>query len=64
MVILIRIVLVGIIIYLLVRSFYKYFQGGDDKKVQGPENNNSSRKKKISKEVGEYIDYEEIKEDD
>jgi len=63
MVILIRVILVGIIIYLLVRSFYKFFQGGDDKKVQEHENKNSSRKKKISKEIGEYVDYEEIKED-
>ncbi len=64
MVILIRVILVAIIIYLLVRSFYRYFQPpGDDRKVQEPENSNSSGKKKISKEIGEYIDYEEIKED-
>ncbi len=63
MVILIRIILVGIIIYLLVRSFYRYFQPGDEKKVKEPEDKNSSRKKKISKEIGEYIDYEEIKDE-
>lgn len=64
MVILIRIILVGIIIYLLVRSFYKFFQGEDEKKVQERENNNSVRKKKISEEIGEYVDYEEIKDED
>jgi seryl-tRNA(Sec) selenium transferase len=61
MVILLRIVLIGIIIYLLVRSFRRYFLG-EEEKTKKTEKSNSPSKKKISKEVGEYIDYEEIKD--
>jgi hypothetical protein len=60
MIILLRIILIGIIIYLLVRSFNRYFFQGEEKE-QKPEKRNSSPPKKISKETGEYIDYEEIK---
>ncbi len=60
MIILLRIILIGIIIYLLVRSFNRYFFQGEEKKRK-PEKRNSSPSKKISKETGEYIDYEEIK---
>ena len=60
MIILLRIILIGIIIYLLVRSFNRYFFPAEEKE-QKPEKRNSSPPKKISKETGEYIDYEEIK---
>jgi large-conductance mechanosensitive channel len=59
MIILLRIILIAIIIYLLVRSFNSYFHQGEEKE-QKPENKNPSPPKKISKETGEYIDYEEI----
>jgi len=61
MIILLRIVLVGIIIYLLVRSFNRYFFG-EGKSTKKPEKKEPSSRKKISKYTGEYIDYEEIKE--
>jgi hypothetical protein len=60
MTILLRIILIGIIICLLVRSFNRYFFRGEEKE-QKPEKRDSSPPKKISQETGEYIDYEEIK---
>lgn len=61
MVILLRIVLIAILIYLLVRSFRNFFVGEEENKKKN-ERNNSPAKKKISKDTGEFIDYEEIKD--
>lgn len=61
MIILLRIILIGIIVYLLVRSFNRFFHQGEEKE-QKPKSKNPPTPKKISKETGEYIDYEEIKE--
>ncbi len=58
MILLLRIVLISLIIYLLVRSFVRYFRGEDDRRVV-PEDKNPAGTKKISKETGEYVDYEE-----
>lgn len=60
--ILIRYLLMFIIGYLIVRSFIKF--GKEDKSSHdinrsGKQNNMPS--KKVSKGIGEYIDYEEIK---
>jgi hypothetical protein len=60
--ILIRIALICLIIYLILRSFVKYNEV--QKSEPGKADGNSSQKgpvRKISKKVGEYIDYEEIK---
>jgi hypothetical protein len=49
------------IIYLLVKSFVRYFAGEDNN--ENTDRNNSAGKAKsrgISKEIGEYVDYEEI----
>jgi hypothetical protein len=59
MIILLRIFLISLIIYLLVRSFVRYFQG-EEETGEVHEDKNSSHPKKISKEIGEYVDYEEI----
>ena len=53
--ILIRYFLICLIGYLLIRSFVKFGQG--EKSV----NNDKVPQKKVSKEIGDYIDYEEIK---
>jgi CRISPR/Cas system CMR-associated protein Cmr3 (group 5 of RAMP superfamily) len=57
-----RYILICIIGYLIVRSFIRW---GEEKKSSAGkrfrENKNKETDKKISKEVGEYIDYEEIK---
>lgn len=59
MVLLVRIFLIGLIIYLLLRSFARFFE--EDKRSSGRNNDEEkNRKKGVSKEVGEYIDYEEV----
>jgi hypothetical protein len=60
--ILIRYILISIIGYLIVRSLIYY---GVDRKTSSDLNKtakkNNGSTKKVSKNVGEYIDYEEIK---
>jgi large-conductance mechanosensitive channel len=60
--ILVRFVLIGIIVYLIIRSFSRY---GEESKPPGnisePEKSDNQGKK-VSKEIGEYVDYEEIKD--
>lgn len=61
MTLLIRFVLITIIIYLLVRSFVRYFEEKNTsvhKHEHDQEKN--SKSKGVSKEVGEYVDYEEV----
>jgi hypothetical protein len=58
--ILIRYLLIGLIVYLLVRSFVR-FGDGPDKRQDGIKSNDKQAGKKVSKEIGEYIDYEEVK---
>ena len=61
--ILLRIILVCLIIFLIIRSFSRY---GEERDVinqnRKPDDNSVRNNKKISKEVGEYIDYEEADE--
>jgi hypothetical protein len=65
MMILIRFILVSLIVYLLIRSFLKLGKA-EGPAVHKPEQgkNDNVTDKKISKKIGEYIDYEEIKEKD
>ena len=59
--ILLRILLISLIVYLLIRSFIKIGEGGKNStRMSKPENKSGINNKKISKKVGEYIDYEEI----
>jgi hypothetical protein len=61
--ILLRILLVCLIIYLIIRSFSRYGKEMDGINQKNEPGNKSFRNnKKISKEVGEYIDYEEVDE--
>jgi hypothetical protein len=57
MVLFLRVFLVGLIIYLIVRAFFRYNNPGNE---PGQGNQNSPGGKKVSKETGEYIDYEEV----
>jgi hypothetical protein len=60
--ILIRFLLIGLIVYLIVRSFIRYGNGeGSSARSTGPDKKNKPVTKKVSKEIGEYIDYEEVK---
>jgi hypothetical protein len=60
--ILIRFILVGVAVYLIVRSLSGYNKEGDTS-VRKPDmgNKSTTNNKKVSKEIGDYIDYEEIK---
>jgi large-conductance mechanosensitive channel len=61
--ILIRFVLVAIIIYLLVRSFVRFFAEEEDKRqYMEREREKKEKPKGVSKEIGEFIDYEEVKD--
>jgi large-conductance mechanosensitive channel len=59
--ILIRFVLVSLIIYLIIRSFVRY---GEEEEFSTrrpePEKRSKMSSKGVSKEIGEYIDYEEV----
>jgi hypothetical protein len=57
MVILLRVFLIGLIIYLLVRSFFMYGRSDNDQEQDGKKSKNN---KKISKDTGEFVDYEEV----
>lgn len=58
----VRYILICIIGYLIVRSFIKYSELGNPSPGKpDPEKKNNIPTKKVSKEIGEYIDYEEIK---
>jgi hypothetical protein len=60
--ILVRYILVFLIIYLLIRSFVRYWTEEEPSSGSpGPEKKNKITNKKISKKIGEYIDYEELK---
>lgn len=63
--ILVRIFLIGLIVYLIIRSFLKY--GKDKEPVTGqqqPDGTGKNETKKISKSVGEYVDFEELDKND
>jgi hypothetical protein len=60
--ILVRFLLIGLIVYLIVRSFTKFSDGdGSSGGPKGPDGGGKPVNKKVSKEIGEYIDYEEVK---
>ncbi len=60
--ILVRYLLIGLIIFLIFRSFASSVGGGQtDAGKTDNKNNSKSPVKKVSKEIGEYIDYEEVK---
>jgi hypothetical protein len=52
---------VTLVVYLIIRAFIKYDRNKEEKSQnRNPENNDLKSKKKISKEIGEYIEYEEL----
>ncbi len=56
-----RFILICIIIYLLVRSFVRFFAeqiSSSDEVFE--EKRRKSKKSGVSKEIGEYVDYEEV----
>jgi hypothetical protein len=61
MMVLIRFVLVSLIVYLIIKSFirYGYEKNPSDRKPE-QEKGNKINSKRVSKEIGEYTDYEEV----
>ena len=61
MILLLRIVLICLIIYLLIRSFSRYGDEIENKEADSNKlNKNRVPGKKISRNVGDYVDFEEI----
>ncbi len=62
MTLLIRFVLISIIVYLLIRSFAGFFSSKDETGRDQYNNGNGKKagSKGVSKDVGEYVDYEEV----
>ncbi len=61
MTILIRFVLISIIIYLLLRPIVKFFQGlNEQDQDHRPGKKDNPKSSGVSKEIGEYVDYEEV----
>jgi large-conductance mechanosensitive channel len=63
--ILIRFILISLAVYLIVRSFMRFGNDSEpEKPIKNPDNTGKPETKKISKNVGEYVDYEEISKND
>lgn len=60
MILLIRFILVGLIFYLIIRSFRKFWEGEEDEKRKYQQGESNISGKGVSKDVGEYVDYEEV----
>jgi large-conductance mechanosensitive channel len=61
---LIRFILIGLIVYLIVRSFIRMGEGEKPAPKRPEPDKKKPPSKKVSKEIGEYIDYEDIKKQD
>lgn len=62
MMLLIRVILIGLIIYLLVRSFVRYWGNESIDNSDQDQDTRGNKIKRVSKDVGEFVDYEEIKD--
>lgn len=61
MTILIRFILISLIFYLVIRSFRKFWEGEATEKHSSQQGNKSNISSKgVSKDTGEYVDYEEV----
>jgi len=60
--ILIRLILISLIVFLIVRSLISIGQKEEPslRKTSGHGENDKAIKKRVSKEIGEYVDYEEV----
>ncbi|MCU0362722.1 MAG: hypothetical protein MUE32_05135 [Bacteroidales bacterium] len=57
-----RIFLIGLIIYLVVRMFARIGEGQGGSGGSGEPERKKAKKRGVPKELGEYVDYEEIKD--
>jgi hypothetical protein len=61
-----RVVLIGILIYLVARMIGGYLSGGKHKGKDEDDttgSGNKGRRKGVPDDVGEYVDYEEVDDD-
>ena len=57
----IRLLLIFLIVFLIVRVFILYGLEGNSEKIKtGPEKKNTGPRKGVPKSIGEYVDYEEV----
>jgi hypothetical protein len=61
---LLRYFLICLIIYLLIRSFVRYNEEPGDQDNKRATDSAKKTGRKIPKEIGEYVDYEEVKDED
>ena len=59
--VLVRYFLIGLIVYLLVRALVRATEEKGSSTVSGNETKGPGTGKKISKDTGDYVDYEELK---
>ncbi|HKK41966.1 MAG TPA: hypothetical protein VJ963_06130 [Bacteroidales bacterium] len=59
-----RYFLIGLAIYLLVRSFVRYNEESRHEEHRNDTGTTGRKGRKIPKELGEYVDYEEVKDDE
>ena len=56
-----RIILIGLAVFLLVRSFMQHAAANSAQNNKPKDDTIKFSGKKVSKSIGEYVDYEEIK---
>lgn len=57
----IRILLYGLIFLLVIRMVNSAFSPKPEEKKKSNVKANKAKKKRVSKDIGEYVDYEEVK---
>jgi len=61
MILLIRVILIGLIFYLILKPIVKFFEGEEEPRDRRPPQPEKKQGKKgVPKELGEYVDYEEV----
>ena len=57
-----RLALFALLIFLLIRAFALYNKEEEKRKMRERKNSSTNNKSKISKNVGEFVDYEEVED--
>ena len=55
-----RLILFGVLAYLIIRLVRQVFSGKGSKRDNTVNSNKGKDKRKVSKDVGEYVDYEDM----
>ncbi len=57
-----RLALFALLVFLLIRAFALYNKEEEKRKMRERKNTTTNNKSKISKSVGEFVDYEEVED--